>query len=342
MRHIAHQVRSATLSGYVELVNSLGRDPHAFLRSVGIRADALSDAEALIPRDAARELLEITARATKTEDLALRLAAQRKLSALGPICLVLREEPTPRAALETLCRYLRLVNTSLLIRIEDAGGMVIIREDLMPSDGLEMRQSVELAVGTMCRMLGELIGPRWRPIEVCFTHRGPNDSTSHNVFFGRRVKFNQDFNGLICSATDLSQARAPADPGAAHIARKYLEAALMEKAESMQQACRQLILALLPSGTCTANEVARHLHVDRRTLHRRLGAEGFTFSDLLDEARTRMVQHHLNGSDIPLGEIAEMLGFSTFSSFSHWFRRVFGCSASQWRRTTVKASSLSA
>ncbi|MGH2396970.1 MAG: AraC family transcriptional regulator ligand-binding domain-containing protein, partial [bacterium] len=72
------------MNGYVELVKSLGRDPYAFMRTVGLQAKFLEDPETLIPRDAARELLEITARATQTEDLALRLAAHRKLSTLGP------------------------------------------------------------------------------------------------------------------------------------------------------------------------------------------------------------------------------------------------------------------
>ena len=332
MRHLARQVRSATLSGYVELVKSLGRDPYAFMRTVGLQAKFLQDPEALIPRDAARELLEITARATRTDDFALRLAAQRKLSALGPISIVLREEPTPRAALDTLCRYLKLVNASLTIRIEEAGSVVVIREDLLPSPGLEMRQSVELAVSTMFRMLGELIGPQWRPIEVCFTHRPPADPSAHRAFFGRSVKFNQEFNGLVCSAADLAAPRQPGDPVAAGFARKHLEAALKDRTESVQETCRQLILALLPGGHCTAAEVARHLRVDRRTLHRRLDAEGLTFSSLLDQVRGDLVKHHLREGDIPVGEVAELLGFSNGSSFGHWFQNLFGCSASQWRK----------
>ena len=125
MRHITSQMRSATLDGYLDLVRSLGRNPYTFIHAVGLQAKFLEDPEALIPRDAGRELLEITARATQAEDLALRLAAQLKLSALGPISLVLREEPSPRAALNTLCRYLKLVNTSLIINVEDAGSTVI-------------------------------------------------------------------------------------------------------------------------------------------------------------------------------------------------------------------------
>jgi AraC-like DNA-binding protein len=325
-------MRSASLNGYVELVKSLGRDPHAFMRSVGLHAKLLEDPETLIPRDAARELLEITARATRTEDLALRMAARRKLSALGPISLVLREALTPRDSLDTLCRYLKLVNTSLIIRVEDAGGVVVIREDLLPSPGLAMRQSVELAVGTMFRMLSELAGPQWQPLEVCFTHRPPKDTSAHCAFFGRGVKFNQEFNGLVCRADDLSRPREAGDPVSAEFARKYLEAALKDRTESAQENCRQMILALLPGGACSAQEVARLLRVDRRTLHRQLDAEGTSFSGLLDQVRSDLVKRHLRESDLPLGDIAEQLGFSRLSSFSHWFRNLFGCSASQWRK----------
>jgi AraC-like DNA-binding protein len=335
MKHLGRLIRSASLSGYVDLVKSLGRDPSAFMRTVGLSAKLLDDPETLIPGDAVRELLEITARATRTEDLALRLAAQRRLSNLGPISLVLKEEPTPRDALDTLCRYLKLVNASLITRIEDTGDVVIIREDLLPSAGLPMRQSVELAVGIMFRFLGDLIGPQWRPLQVCFTHRAPVDASAHRTFFGRIVKFNQEFNGLVCNAADLSMPRALEDQGTARFAREHLDAALRHHHEGARATCRELMLALLPSGNCTAQEVARHLRVDRRTLHRRLDAEGLTFSTLLDRVRSELVMRHLRDSDLSLSEVAELLGFSGPSSFSHWFRDAFGCSASQWRNQAL-------
>ncbi|WP_093239965.1 AraC family transcriptional regulator [Variovorax sp. EL159] len=331
MKPVGRLIRSASLSGYVELVKSLGRDPYAFMRTVGLRARLLEEPETMIPEDAVRELLEITARATRTEDFALRLAAQRKLSHLGPISLVLREEPTPRDALDTLCRYLKLVNASLITRVEDTGSVVVIREDLLPSPGLPMRQAVELAVGIIFRMLRELIDPQWRPLQVCFTHRAPSDVSRHRAFFGRNVKFNEEFNGLVCSATDLAKPRELIDEGSARLARKYLEAGLRDRGETMQETCRELILALLPGGACTVQEVARHLRIDRRTLHRRLDAEGLTFSRMLDQVRGDIVKRHLRDSDLPLGEVAELLGFSGPSSFSHWFRKQFGCSASEWR-----------
>ncbi len=337
MKHLSHFVRSGSLNGYVELVQSLGRDPGAFLRTVGLQPRFLDDPELLIPRDAVRELLEITARATHTQDLALRLAARRRLSALGPISLVLREAGTPRDALDTLCRYLKLVNASLMLHVEDTDSVVIIREELLPTPGLQMRQSVELAVGGMFQMLSELTGPHWQPLEVCFSHRPPEDSRAHRAFFRRSVKFNQEFNGLVCRASDLAQPRALGDQVAAGFARKYLEAALVDRSDSAQQSCRQIMLALLPGGSCTAAELARFLHVDRRTLHRRLAVEGLTFSGLLDQVRAELARRHLRESDRPLREVAELLGFSRPSSFSHWFERQFGCSASQWKKQAARS-----
>jgi len=52
----------------------------------------------------------------------------------------------------------------------------------------------------------------------------------------------------------------------------------------------------------------------------------------LDEVRAELVLRHLQESDLPLGEVAGLLGFSGPSSFSHWFRATFGTSVSGWRR----------
>jgi AraC-like DNA-binding protein len=79
------------------------------------------------------------------------------------------------------------------------------------------------------------------------------------------------------------------------------------------------------------------LYVDRRTLHRRLALDGLTFSGLLDQVRAELARRHLRESDRPLREVAELLGFSRPSSFSHWFERQFGCSALQWEKHTARS-----
>ncbi len=340
MQHAGRLMRSASLSGYAELVRTLGADPDRLLHGVGLSAAALQDPETLIPGGAVRELLEATARATGADDFALRLAAGRSLADLGAVGLVLREQPTARQALDTLCRYLRVLNASLVTRVEDAGDTVVIHEELLPSPLLPMRQSMELAVGVMCRTLRELIGPAWRPRQVSFTHRAPADAAPYRAFFGCLVLFNQGFNGLACAARGLQAARVADSAGAARFAHDHLDAALRRRAGDLHAACRDLVLALLPSGHCTAPQIARQLRMDRRTLHRHLAAQGTSFSALLHEVRADMVVRHLRESDLPLGEIAGLLGFATPSSFSHWFRERFGVCVSGWRKGCGDGSAL--
>lgn len=334
---LVRPVRSASLNGYVDLAQSLGLDAQRMLRRAGISARMLDDPENPIPADAVRALLEDSAQAVGVEDFALRLAAGRTLSNLGPISLILKEEPTPRHALDTLCRYLRLLNASLITRIEEAGGTVTIREEMLVRPSSSMRQSMELAVAVMYRILGELAGPRWKPLMVCFAHRPPRSLAAHKAFFGPSVAFNQDFNGIVCAASDLQAPQKSGDPGMARFARQYLDRAMSQQNQSARETVRQLIAALLPGGRCTAQSVGHHLGLDRRTIHRYLTAEGTTFSALLDEVRSELVMRQIQDSDLPISEVSGLMGFSSPSAFAYWFRTVFGCSVTQWRQRANSA-----
>lgn len=287
---------------------------------------------------AVRELLESSAQAANVENFGLQLAHGRRLANLGPLSIVLREEPTARQALDTMSRYLRLLNASLLTRIEDHGDLVIIREEFL-LNGASVRQSMELAVGVMYRILGELLGPAWKPRRVCFSHRPPHDMSSHRALFGPNLEFNSGFNGIVCSARDLSTRLPTADTGMAPYARRFLEQALSHTSNNTIGSARQLVAALLPGGRCTADQVAQHLAMDRRTLHRHLKADGETFSSMMQAVRSEFALRQIRDSDRPLAELAELLGFSGPSALAFWFKRWFGCSVSTWRKTQQAAES---
>lgn len=325
-------VRSASLRGYPELAQSLGLDATLMMRRAGLPRRCLDDPETMISADAVRSLLEASAQAADCEDFGLRLASKRHLSNLGPLSLVLREEPTGLQALETLVRYLRLLNASLLTRIDQEGALVIIREEVLLAQPASARQSIELALGVMFRILRDLLGGQWRPRRVCFAHRPPRGATTHHLLFGPRVDFNAGFNGIVCDARDLKAQLPRTDPDMARYARQYLEQALGQRQAGQVHTVRQLVSALLPGGRCTVDQVAQHLGVDRRTIHRRLLAEGETFSSLLRAVRREFALRQFTDADRTVAEVAELLGFSGSSALAHWFRAEFGCSVSDWRQ----------
>ena len=117
----------------------------------------------------------------------------------------------------------------------------------------------------------------------------------------------------------------------ARYAREYVESKLAQMNQMMTGKVRRLVLSLLSTGHCSADQVASQLGIDRRTVHRRLVREGSTFTGIFDEVRTGLAVRYLGRRERPVSYVAELLGFSVYSAFARWFRGRFGCSASAWR-----------
>jgi AraC-like DNA-binding protein len=184
------------------------------------------------------------------------------------------------------------------------------------------------------RVLRSLVGSDWRPL-VCFTHDAPADRRTHRRVFGTRVEFGHDFNGIVRSQRDLDRTVPSANATLARYARLQLDVMLARPNATMADEVRELVRLQLPSGRCTIEHIARQLDVDRRTLHRKLAAEGHTFSAILESVRTTRI---LQSSERPLTGAADLLGFSDLSAFSRWFRVRFGLSQSAWRTSLARRS----
>ncbi|MCP3712964.1 AraC family transcriptional regulator [Paraburkholderia sp. CNPSo 3274] len=332
---MAYMLRSTALTNYIETARSVGLDPYKELAEAGISRYALLDPDMKIPVDSVVRLLEVSAEAADVDDLGLRMAESRQLSDLGPLAFAVREEPTLRKALESMVRYLHLQNEALMIRIEEAEGLVIISEEIQAAG--TRRQAIELAVGVLYRTISLFLGATWRPRSICFMHTAPRSLAICARVFGMPAQFNQDFDGIVCRASDLEQSLPTYDPAMAHQVRQYLDTLLVQSGTTMPDRVRKLVLALLPAGVCSLERIAMHLGVDRRTVHRKLADYGESYSSILNAVRVDMVTRHIENRERPLSEVATLLGFSASSTFSHWFSREFGCSVSRWRARGAQA-----
>ncbi|NNH68518.1 helix-turn-helix domain-containing protein [Nocardia uniformis] len=86
---------------------------------------------------------------------------------------------------------------------------------------------------------------------------------------------------------------------------------------------RSLILAELDTGP-TAATIAARLHMDERTLRRRLHADGTSFRELVDEVRSTLAADLLTLDRLTLAEIARRLGYHDAAGFSRAYRRWTG------------------
>src|SRR5262249_52320805 len=148
-------------------------------------------------------LLEDSAKLAGVEDFGLRMAETRRLENLGPLALALREQPTLRKALQSLARRAGLHNESMDLRIEEADGVTILKQEVIVGTRGSLRQSTELLVCVLYRVLRLLLGMLWKPHSVCFAHSAPTSLTTHWRVFGMPVRFNQEFNGIVLASADL-------------------------------------------------------------------------------------------------------------------------------------------
>ncbi|MEV0466436.1 AraC family transcriptional regulator [Nocardia tengchongensis] len=325
--------RYAALHEYVELSRSLGLDPVALMRASGLDPTGLSLQDRWVPAAAIADLLEHSAAAAGCDDFGLRLAERRRFANLGPLSLVIREEPDVRSALMVMSRHEDMYNEALRTRLTEHNGLATIRLALDIGQPGDTRQSVELSVGVLHGLLAGFLGASWRPVEVRFTHSAPADPRAHHRVFGPRVRFEQDFDGIIAYTSDLDAPNAMADPQLRAYTQRLLDPVRSVRPATTADRVRELIELLLPTGRCSVDQVARSLGVDRRTIHRRLAAEGHTFSSLLDATRAELARHMITNPRRTITETAELLGFSAPGNFSRWFRKHHGCSPAQWRRT---------
>ena len=337
---MAALVRSAALTHFAELAAACGLDARALVAAAGLPPRCLGEPDLKVPAHLVGQLLEQAAAQAGEPAFGLRLAESRRLSNLGPLALLVRDEPTLRRALEALMQHIHVHNEAVAVQVDEFGGLLAIRTELTHDGEGSQRQATELVVGVTCRVLQIFMGAHWHPRLVCFTHAAPPRLAVHHRVLGPAVEFGHEFNGIVCNAADLDAPNPGADPVMARYSQSLLAPALA-RSDRYVDRVRQLIMLLLPRGLCRVEVVAQHLGVDRRTVHRKLVDEDSSFSDLLEAERRALAARYVEGTDRPLTDIAALLGFSAPSVFSRWHAASFGVSAAR-RRSATRRSPLKA
>ena len=334
--------RNTILRGYPSLVRQHGADPLALLRTVHIAPADLASLDRWLSVESIAELLERTATQTGRPDFGLLLAESSSLSRLGPVGLVARDEPTVRDALNLLIGHMDLYDEGLRVTISKVHELTVMRVDLVvDTPAHQMRQIVEMKVGACVQIISSLLGGEWQPLSVNLAYTVPADADTHRRVLGPNVEFSQEFNSILLYTSDLERANTLAEPHMRPYTRELLRT-VEPRSLTVIDRSRQLIEALLPTGRCSLEHLARKMDMQPRTLQRHLAEDGRSFSKLLDEVRAGQARRYVANGNRSLTEVAELLGFCSIGAFSRWFRSRFGTSASTWRAIDHAAPATSA
>lgn len=327
---MSNLIRSASLADYELIARAVGLDPLRMLRQAKLPPRVLDDPNLLISIDSVCTLLEDSARLSGQEAFGLLMAERRSLADLGMLALVMREEPTLRAAMDSAARYMRVHNAGVQLRLEDASDLVLLHLDIKLKQPGITRQAVEMSTGIGLRSYRTLARDGIKPVTICFSHERPIRLDVHRRVLGAAIDFSQEFNAIVWRGRDLDLPIVAATPKLNREVKRWLDTQLVEEGDEDLDRTRQIIRILLPTGTCSVDRIAQHLGMHRRTLNRRLAEVGESSKSVVNAVRMELAENYLTTSKRKLYEIAELLGFTSGADFSRWFRGQFGMSPSEW------------
>lgn len=326
-------VRGTSLQGFMELVDELGGDAAELLGRAHLTPEVIGDHDSFIAYRSVISLLEIAARATGAGDFGRRLASRQGLEILGPVGVAARTAPTVGAALQAVEQYMTVYSPALSV-----GVTVLVGHPLATFEWRIVQprppahpQAAELSLGVSIRVFQLLAGDDFLPTSVHLRHPPLTDRLDYAAYFGCPVEFSAPMYGFRFPSGVLVRP-LDADSAVHAVVQDYLGTIAVPHGWTEVDAVTRLIRRMLPTGVLDLDLVAEQLAQHPRTLQRHLAARGTTFADLVDQVRRDEAERCLRDTDMPLGQLAGVLGFSEQSVLSRACRRWFDAAPSQVRR----------
>jgi len=153
------------------------------------------------------------------------------------------------------------------------------------------------------------------------------------TFFEAEVNFNSDDNCLWLSRSFLEKTSLHFDEKVLQMNENSVQNYLQEmNANTWVDKCKKYLVIGSGEESPSLTKIAEKLNVSERTLARHLRAEGFSFSEILQQKRQDLACHYLLQTDDTITNIALNLGFKDSSNFNRAFKRWFQITPSEFRQ----------
>ncbi len=239
---------------------------------------------------------------------------------------------TIRDVLELIERYIRLRIALLTLTVEETAGEVrVVLSELVPLGDIR-RMVLEGVVCSIQNVLRDVSMGICTLEAASFPFPDPGYSDLAENLLQCKVRYDQDWVGLVLPPRVLDLPLRMADPRAFKLAEQHCQQELLALEEIRSWVARvQRVLLETRIGVPSLEEAARRLHVTPRTLHRRLVEEGTTFRKIVDARRHKSAVEQLTSGGASIEEVAYILGYRDPANFRRAFRRWTGMAPSKYR-----------
>jgi AraC-like DNA-binding protein len=335
---IAKMSSAATSSARVlrAIVDALlgeGVDVKAFLAELAIAPEVVFDDDARIPFLLLERAWSLVPDWSRDRDFGLHLAENAVMGAFDVLDYVARACANLGEAFDRLGRFQRLLHDVVTVTIEPHDDAFWIVHRVADDPRGVPRHAAEAAVASWSVRARSLSGSDVRPLVVRFQHARPSELAEHERIFRCAIEFSCNANVVVFPKETFARPIVTADRGLRATLDRHAQL-LLERLPSqgfIPQA-RAALVEAMRGGSPHLARVATRLGTSTRSLQRRLAEHGVRFETMVDDLRRELAFRYLAEPNMPLAEIAFLLGYSDHSAFHRAFRRWAECTPQEYRR----------
>lgn len=316
----------------LEALNVNGYEGTAIAKQAGLEPDQFNDPNALFPISQTSAFWEAAIEATGDEALGLWVIDFAKPTSFHALGLANLASQNLLEALTRIARYAEVVSDVYEVIIEENGEFVHCRIGPRSSAFRASDAAMDAIFARIAKMANSIIDGEEPPLLLSLMRQRPANLTAYSEFFQCPILFNQPDNCITYSRELALRPSAMANRALAEQQDKIIEGFIESlRGDAVTAKMRKLVIRALPSGTPALCDVAREMGMSSRSLQRSLSERGHSYSGFLTDLRYGMAKHYLAKTELPVTEIAFLLGFANVSSLSRNFRTWAGQSPQQYR-----------
>lgn len=322
--------RAGVLAELPAVLRDLGADVASVFDESGIDLDTF-DADTRVPFAAMLNVLDRAKRRAACPHLGILIGHRFEFGLHGPIGRLMLTAPKLGHALNEFVTWQPGYSSGAIVYLNRLDDVYAFGYGTYVAAHPGSPVLYDAVIGVALRMIEDLTNGTVKPVEIQFSHRSPEDVASYSRLTKLPMQFDQHRNCIILDAKSLQVSLPGSDPKTHHRIQAELASAAFGEASDLSTRTRHSLRHIMFTGKPTLPAVAAELCLHPRTMERRLAEEGQTFRALRDDVRFAVARELLELTDIPIGEIGEILDFASSGVFADAFHRLSGASPSKWR-----------
>lgn len=309
---------------------SMGLDHNEMFRKIGVDLSEGNVAGRYISTRQVLGLVEQSIEHMRMPYLGLFIGNIMTVSHHGYAGLMSITQPTLKECSQTTARLCRELFPALDMSVHEADGLVWLAIDENVSLSPYTHYFMELNSISFYNIVCDLVGrdPELEPVAIEFSYPEPAWGHIYRRYFRCPVRFSCAQTRIIRKASSADFELPLANRLLAMTAEKTLFQRIPTKAMQFLPLRLRHFLVRSYGALPSLERAAGELGMSSRTFRRRLAESGTTYQKELDVIRERFARGYFARGGQSVGELSELLGFSTTQAFSRAFKRWTGESPS--------------